>query len=176
MNLKTILEEMIKRDASDIFIRPNSPLKGRITGAIETMIDEAITLGDIEKILQQIAKDKDRESLRLNRSCEFAYWYKDSWRFRVGVFYQRNVPSIVIRKINLDVANFEQLNLPSTVLEKFCNQRRGLVLLTGITGSGKSTAIASMIEYINNNLPRHILTVEEPIEFTFEDKKNQFNC
>ncbi|MDD5069336.1 MAG: PilT/PilU family type 4a pilus ATPase, partial [Candidatus Omnitrophica bacterium] len=100
---------------------------------------------------------------------------KDFWRFRVGVFYQRNTPALVIRKIDLRVPSFEDLNIPGEVMSRFCSERRGIVLFTGITGSGKSTAIASMIEHINQNLKRHVLTIEEPIEFTFADKRAIIN-
>jgi len=88
---------------------------------------------------------------------------------------QRNWPSIVIRNVRNKIATFEELNLPSEVMQKLALETRGLVLLTGTMGSGKSSTIASMLEYINTNCKKHILTVEEPIEFTFEDKKSIIN-
>jgi twitching motility protein PilT len=88
---------------------------------------------------------------------------------------QRNWPALVVRSIRSDIQSFEELNLPSEVLKKLSLEARGLVLLTGTMGSGKSTAIASMIEYINNNCKKHILTIEEPIEFTFKDKNSIIN-
>jgi twitching motility protein PilT len=80
--------------------------------------------------------------------------------------------SMALRKIDLNLPSFEQLNLPGKAFRKMCDERRGLILLTGLVGSGKSTAIAAMIEYINQNFGRHIMTIEEPIEFTFKDKKS----
>lgn len=169
MKFEEILDVMIEKDVSDVFVRVNGNFKGRIHTQVKTIKEKVFSADDIERIVQSITGEKDREKLSLHRGCDLAYWYKDFWRFRVGIFYQRNTPSLVIRKIDLRIPSFEELSLPSDVLEKFCGEKRGIVLLTGITGSGKSTTIASMIQYINNNFGRHILTIEEPIEFTFED-------
>lgn len=171
MDFKAILETMIEKDVSDIFIRTSSPLKGRLYSVVEVIDKEIFTVESIEEIIKDITGKKDKDCLEAHKSCEFTIWHRDSWRFRVGIFYQRNTPALVIRKIDLRIPAFDKLNLPPTVLQNFCNQRRGMILVTGITGSGKSTTIASMLEYINKNFGRHILTVEEPIEFTFEDKK-----
>ncbi|MBU1122074.1 MAG: PilT/PilU family type 4a pilus ATPase [Candidatus Omnitrophota bacterium] len=175
MDYKDILEIMISRNISDMFIRVNSCLKGRINSQIEKVNDDILDIKVIEKIVKEMTNDKDREMLAAKKSCEFTVWHRDNWRFRVGIFFQRNTPSIVIRKIDLRLPSFEQLNLPAVVLEKFCREKRGLILVTGITGSGKSTAIASMMEYINTNMARHILTIEEPIEFVFGDKRCMVN-
>jgi len=96
-------------------------------------------------------------------------------RFRISIFMQRNWPALVIRNIRSSTQSFEELSLPAEVLKKLATEKRGLILLTGSAGSGKSTTIASMIDYINTNSKRHILTVEEPIEFTFKDKNSIVN-
>jgi twitching motility protein PilT len=175
MEFKAILEKMIEKNISDIFIRTGSPLKGRINSLVELIDEEIFTVENLEEIIRDIVNEKDRESLETHKSCEFTIWYRDFWRFRIGLFYQRNTPALVARKIDLRIPPFDKLNLPSAVLQNFCTQRRGMILVTGITGSGKSTTIASMIEYINKNFGRHILTIEEPVEFTFEDKKSIIN-
>ena len=175
MKFKDILDLMIEKDVSDIFIRANANLKGRIYSNVEVIKDDIFTVKIIADIVGEITKEYEKESLRLHKACEFTYWYKDFWRFRIGIFYQRNTPALVVRKIDLRIPSFESLSLPCGVLEKFCHETRGIVLLTGITGSGKSTTIASMIQYINDNLGRHILTVEEPVEFTFKDNKAVIN-
>ena len=175
MEFNKIVETMIEREATDIFIRANAPLKVRVRGQVMPVEPRIFTLEEVEGIVEAITKEKDKENLIINKSCEFTLWSKESWRFRVGIFYQRNTPAIVIRKIDLRIPAFSELNLPGDVLEKFCKEKRGLVLLTGITGSGKSTTIASMIEYINQNFGKHILTVEEPVEFTFRDQKSIIN-
>jgi len=175
MDFKGILDLMIEKNASDVFLRASSVLRGRVCSRVEVLKDSLFTPADIEKIIKEITTDKDKEKLKNNRGCEFAYWYKTSWRFRIGAFYQRNTPALVIRKIDLNIPSFTELNLPKEVLERFCSEKRGMILLTGITGSGKSTTIAGMINYINNNFGRHILTVEEPIEFTFKDSLSVVN-
>ncbi|MCM8832180.1 MAG: PilT/PilU family type 4a pilus ATPase [Candidatus Omnitrophica bacterium] len=175
MKLSEILEIQIKKNISDMFIRANSLLKGRIYSQVEIVENKKLSCNDVEEILNELMHGKDKSILETKKSLEFTLWYAKDWRFRVGVFFQRNTPAIVIRKIDLKIPTFEQLNLPFGVLEKFCQERRGLILLTGTTGSGKSTTIASMIEYMNQNYKKHIVTIEEPIEFTFEDKKSIIN-
>ncbi|MBN3039132.1 MAG: PilT/PilU family type 4a pilus ATPase [Candidatus Omnitrophica bacterium] len=175
MNFNEILSIMIEREVSDLFISVGSYLKGRVYTEVVTLKDHLFDNDDVEKIVFEMIGKAGKEQLQQNKSYEFATTYEGSWRFRVGIFYQRSTLAMVIRKINLNIGTFEDLNLPGKVLKKFCNERRGLVLLTGITGSGKSTTIAAMIEHINQNFRRHILAVEEPIEFTFTDKKSIIN-
>ncbi|MDD5136509.1 MAG: ATPase, T2SS/T4P/T4SS family, partial [Candidatus Omnitrophica bacterium] len=175
MNFTDILELMIKHNASDSFIVPGGPLRARIYSEVQTIDNYPFTLKDVEKFVTEITDAVEREILKDSKNCEIGINHNDRWRFRVGIFYQRDVPSIVLRKIDLNLMNFEELNLPGAALRKLCQERRGLVLLTGLTGSGKSTAIAAMIEHINQNFGRHIMTIEEPIEFTFTDKKSVIN-
>jgi len=175
MTFNEILEIMIQREVSDLFIRVGSYLKGRVYSEVVTLKDHLFSGVDVEKLVFEMAGKAGKEELQERKSLEFATTYEGRWRFRIGIFYQRNSPAMVIRKINLEIASFTDLNVPEKVLTKLCHERRGLVLLTGVTGSGKSTAIASMIEFINQNFRRHILTIEEPIEFTFTDKKSIIN-
>ena len=175
MNFKKILDMMIEKNASDVFIRVNSNLRARINTLVEPLREEIFTASEVEQIINEITIGDYKDKLETHKACEFTYWYKDCWRFRIGAFYQRNTPALVVRKIDLRIPGFSELNLPGPILERLSSDRRGIVLLTGITGSGKSTTIASMVQYINNNLKRHVLTVEEPIEFTFEDRKSIIN-
>lgn len=175
MTFNEILDKMIETNSSDVFIRVGSSLRGRINTFVKILSEERFTVEGVQNIVKEMCPAREQENLKLNSSAEFALWYKDFWRFRIGIFYQRDSIAMVIRKIDLRVPTFEELALPAEVLKKFCEERRGMILLTGITGSGKSTTIASMIEYINQNFERHILTVEEPVEFTFKDKKSIIN-
>lgn len=175
MDFRSILEAAIKHNASDVFVVPGGPLRARIYSEIRVIDDYIFTTKDLENYTAQITGDLDKETLKENRSCELSFDHNDRWRFRIGIFYQRGKLSMAMRTIDLDLPAFEDLNLPSETLKKMCSLKRGLILLTGLTGSGKSTAIATMIEYINKNFGRHIMTIEEPIEFTFKDKKSVIN-
>lgn len=175
MDYKKMFDVMIENHASDLFIRAGSPLKARISTEVRTVGEDIINEEDIKGLLEGVLDDYNRKQLEEKKGCEFATWYGEQWRFRFGVFYQRNSICVVIRKIDLALPTFSDLHLPEDVLVKFCKERRGLILLTGITGSGKSTTIALMMDYINKNFGRHILTVEEPIEFTFKDEKAMIN-
>jgi len=175
MNIKDIFDVMIEKNASDAFIRENNLLKGRIYLEIETIKNYRFSAKDVDKIVSEILDNYGREALKKNKSYDITISCDTHWRFRIAMFYQRNTPSIVIRKIDLNVLDFEALNLPAKALERFCNERRGLILLSGSTGSGKSTTIASMLKYMNQNFTKHILTIEQPVEFVFEDEKSVLN-
>lgn len=175
MKLNEIFEVMIEKDISDIFLRVDCNLRGRIYSQVKVINPNTFSVEDIDKIIKSITGEAQGRKLQEDRACEFTYWYKEYWRFRLSIFYQRNTPSIVIRKIDLRVPPLGKLNLPSKILKKLASEKRGIVLLTGVTGSGKSTTIASMMDYVNENLNRHILTIEEPIEFTFKDNKSIIN-
>jgi pilus retraction protein PilT len=175
MNFKEILEAMIAHNASDGFIVPEGPLRARVYSEVRAIGSYVFTDKDVEKFVAEIASASEKETLKEARSCELAVNHNDRWRFRIGIFYQRNRLTIALRKIDLNILTFEDLNLPVNALRRLCSERRGLILLTGLTGSGKSTAIAAMIDYINQSFGRHIITIEEPIEFTFKDKKSVIN-
>lgn len=175
MKIDRYLEGMIERDASDLFLRGGSNPKVRVYGEVVDLDNSYIEAGEMLFLIKEIVSEEKMHELYENKNYEGAFYFRDHWRFRVSVFFQRNSLALVIRKIDLRIEDFNSLNLPGEVLGPLCQERRGLVLLTGTTGSGKSTTIASMIEYINNHYKRHILSIEEPIEFTFEDKKSIIN-
>jgi len=178
MEPKEIFRIMVEKNASDLFIRPGGYLSARILTEVRPISKDKLSVEDVETLVSKLADEYEKDRLLKTKSCEFTSFSSEGdkrWRFRIAIFYQKNNPTIAIRKIDLNILTFRDLNLPSPVLENLCRERRGLILLTGITGSGKSTTIASMIEFINNNFGKHILTVEEPIEFIFEDKKAMIN-
>jgi twitching motility protein PilT len=176
ISIKGLLKEMVQRDASDLFYRAGGIPRLRIDGDIRLVGDKVLTVDDVVEAVEELTTLKQREAFKNNLDIDFGV-YLDEFdrRFRISIFRQRNWPSLVIRNIRNVVSTFEELNLPAEVLNKLSIEKRGLVLLTGSAGSGKSTTIASMIEYINTNSNRHILTVEEPIEFTFKDKNSIIN-
>lgn len=176
MNIKHLLEEMIKRDASDLFFRAGSLPHLRINGEVLPLGETVSSLDDVVKATEELTVSKQREIFKTNLDIDFALYLEEfDRRFRVSIFMQRNWPSIVIRNVRNYISTFDELQLPSEVLEKLCKETRGLVLLTGSTGSGKSTTIASMVEYINTHCRKHIITLEEPIEFTFKDRNSIVN-
>lgn len=171
MHIKQLLKEMVDREASDLFFRAGGRPHLRLNGKVVPIGEGVLSIDDVHKAVEDIANPKQREAFNSNFDVDFAL-YLDEFgrRFRVDIFMQRNSPSIVVRNVLPATKTFEELNLPAEVLKKLSLESRGLVILTGTMGSGKSTTIASVIEYINQNCHKHILTIEEPIEFTFKDK------
>ena len=176
MDIKKLMQEMVALHASDLFFRAGGIPRLRVDGKIVPMGTKVLSIEDVTLATEQLASLKQREIFRDKLDVDFAVFLEEfGHRFRVSIFMQRNWPSIVIRNVRSSISTFEELNLPAEILKKLSQETRGLVLLTGSMGSGKSTTIASMIEYINNNSQKHILTAEEPIEYTFEDKRSIIN-
>ncbi|MFH1127998.1 MAG: PilT/PilU family type 4a pilus ATPase [Candidatus Omnitrophota bacterium] len=176
MNIKELIKEMIKLDASDLFYRTGGTPRLRVDGKIIVLDDAILTVNNVSNAVEELTLPRQKEVFKDTSDVDFAVYLEEfEHRFRVSIFMQRNSPSIVIRRVCNGTQSFKELNLPEKVLQKLSLENRGLVLLTGSMGSGKSTAIASMIQYINENVSKHILTVEEPIEFTFQDKKSIIN-
>ncbi|MBI4981881.1 MAG: PilT/PilU family type 4a pilus ATPase [Candidatus Omnitrophica bacterium] len=176
MSIKNFLKQMVDLNASDLFYRAGGCPRLRLNGELVILSDKTLSLEDVNKATEEITTPGQRASLKEALDIDFALYMPEfDRRFRVSIFIQRNYPSIVIRNVNNCVDGFDKLHLPTEVLKKLSMETRGLVLLTGTMGSGKSTTIASMIEFINANKKKHILTVEEPIEFTFKDKLSLIN-
>jgi twitching motility protein PilT len=176
MDIKRLMQEMVDRNASDLFFRAGGTPRLRIDGKVVPMDTRILSIEDVVFAMEQLASTKQCEAFRNKLDVDFAVYLAEfNRRFRVSIFMQRNWPAIVIRNVRNSISSFEELNLPAEILRKLSLETRGLVLLTGSMGSGKSTAIAAMVEYINNNTQKHILTIEEPIEFTFEDNLSIIN-
>jgi twitching motility protein PilT len=176
MKIKELLKEMVAKNASDLFFRAGGIPRLRVDGQLVPILNVTLSVDDVMLASEDLMMPKQKASFKENMDVDFAYYFEElDRRFRVSIFVQRNWPSIVIRNIPNVIKSFEDLQLPAEILKKLSMERRGLILLTGTMGSGKSTTIASMIEYINNNCNKHILTVEEPIEYTFKDKKSLIN-
>lgn len=169
--LDTILKEMIQKKASDVILKVGSPICMRIDGELFKEKD-TLTGEDLDNSVNEIAERSQRQDIDDQKEAVLSFGIKDVGRFRATIFRQRGSFTIVVRAVNAEIPGFKELNLPAKVLEGLCAEKRGLVLVTGTTGSGKSTTVASMIEYINQNFPKHIVTLEDPIEFLFEDKKS----
>jgi twitching motility protein PilT len=165
----------MKFDASDLHLKVGQPPMMRLRGDIRRADMRPLTQEDMERLLLPLLNARQRRILDEEGGTDFSYVVgNDECRFRVSLFKQRNRLSLVSRRVNSVIPTFDKLGLPPSI-EKLCQFNEGLVILAGVTGSGKSTTIASMLDYINEREPLHILTVEDPIEFTFTDKKSYIN-
>jgi twitching motility protein PilT len=166
---------VMKYEASDLHLKVGQPPMMRLRGDIRRMEMRPLTQEDMERLLIPQLKEKHKKILDEEGGVDFSYVIgQDECRFRVSLFKQRGRLSLVARRVNNSIPNFKDLGLPESI-EKLCNYSEGLVILAGVTGSGKSTTIASMLDYVNDREPLHILTIEDPIEFTFADRKAYIN-
>jgi twitching motility protein PilT len=166
---------VMKMEGSDLHLKSGQPPMLRLRGDIRKMEMRPLSNEDMERLLFPVMKERSRRILEEEGGSDFSYVIgADECRFRVSLFKQRGKLSLVARRVNSVIPKFKELGLPDS-LEKLCGFNEGMVILAGVTGSGKSTTIASMLDYIAEREPLHILTVEDPIEFTFTDKKAYFN-
>jgi twitching motility protein PilT len=166
----------IKHNASDLHLKAGQPPMMRIRGDIERLAGAApLTQEIMEKLVYPNLQPKHKVILEEEGGVDFAYILgKDECRFRVSLFRQRGKLSLIARRVNNQIPSFKDLGLPNG-MEQLCVYPEGLVILAGVTGSGKSTTIAAMLDYINEREKLHILTCEDPIEFTFTDKMSYIN-
>jgi twitching motility protein PilT len=172
MDLSEVLLVALNNRASDIHFKVGQPPVLRIDGELVALKDyEALDASHIAKVAYQIMSERQRERFLREMEIDMGYGISGLGRFRVNIFQQRGTIAIALRVIPFGIKGFEELNLPVEVLERISAEVRGLVLLTGTTGSGKSTTLAAMIDYINANRRSHIITIEDPIEFLHRDQK-----
>jgi len=175
MNLYDILSTGLQAKASDIHLKAGIPPVYRIDGALRPLGKmPRMTPEATLKIAIEIMNEGQREYFEENHELDLAYGVPGLGRFRVNIFSQRGSVSMVMRSIPFGVKTLDELFLPP-VLKKIADNSRGLVLVTGATGTGKSTSLAAMIDYVNNNRTSHIVTIEDPIEFLHRDKKSIIN-
>ncbi|MGE0550263.1 MAG: type IV pilus twitching motility protein PilT [Kofleriaceae bacterium] len=173
--LDRVLTAARQLGASDVHLKAGLPPIFRIKGELRTVRDvPALTRETIAQFAVHMMNDRQREDFETNLDIDLAYGTPDGVRYRVNLFQQRGSVGMVMRLIPPEVPPFDRLNLPSTVLD-LANNARGVVLVTGATGSGKSTTLAAMIDYVNTQNAYHIVTVEDPIEYTFRDKRSVLN-
>ena len=170
MTLKQMLVEMLNRKASDLHIRVGVRPHLRVNGVLEQINTDPIAIDGMEKIVAQILNEKQQERFYRKNEMDLALSVAKLGRFRINLFRQRGTTGIAIRAVNTIVPSFEELHLPPSI-KKLTEERRGLVIVTGTTGSGKSTTIASIIEHMNANRGDNIITIEDPIEYIYRDKK-----
>ncbi len=160
---------------SDLHLKAGLPGMMRLRGVIQKMNTPVLSQETMEKLIYPIIGEKDRKTLEEKGGADFAHVIgNDEARYRVNILKTRGKLAMVARLVNQTIPTFEKLGLPDSI-EKLCHFEQGMVLLAGVTGSGKSTTIASMLDYINQNEALHILTIEDPIEFVFTDKMSIVN-
>lgn len=170
-NINNFLTKAVQMGASDIHLRVDEHPIIRKNGKIVKVAMPQLTEDDINNIVNIIVPKTAKTRLNSAFDLDFSYEIKGVSRFRVNMSRQLGQSAIVIRSIPYEVKGLEELNLP-VALEQFAKLNNGIVLVTGPTGSGKSTTLASLIDYININYPKHIITIEDPIEFIFTNKKS----
>jgi twitching motility protein PilT len=164
----------VKQGASDIHITVGQPPVFRIHGRLRRLDTKVLDAEDTTALMKSIAPDRCQQELQEVGGSDFGFAFGDLARFRVSIFKQRGNVAMVLRQIPNEMLTLEQLGLPK-VIETLCMRPRGLFLVTGPTGSGKTTSLASMVNYINETVDHHIITVEDPIEFHHEHKKSTIN-
>lgn len=163
-HIDELLEDAYNMKASDVHITAGVPPMARVNGKLLTLGEEKLTRKDTLEFTKQLISEAEFQILGEKGELDCAYAVSGLARFRVNIYKQKNVCAIALRLISDTVPSMETLRLPS-VLRDLCKKQRGLILVTGATGSGKSTTLASMIDYMNQNLNKHIITIEDPIEY-----------
>ncbi len=168
------LKASIKFEASDLIMKTGQKPKIRLRGALKPLDTTPVSFEEFVSITKHILNEEQMKDLHHYGSVDFAYDYDEHTRFRVNLFQARGKLSVAARRISSNIRRFEELFLPP-VMEEIAMQPQGIVLLCGVTGSGKTTTIAAMLDYVNERKPVHIVTIEDPIEYIFTDKKATIN-
>ncbi len=171
MTLKQMLTELLTKRGSDLHIRVGIKPTIRVDGRLSSLETDITTQEAVDQMTEQILSEKQKERFAAKHEMDLALTVAKMGRFRINIYRQRSTTGIAIRAVNSVIPSFAELNLPE-IIKKLCDSRRGLILVTGTTGSGKSTTLASMIEEINSTRGENVLTIEDPIEYIYRDKKS----
>jgi twitching motility protein PilT len=173
-DMNRLLNTAIKRGVSDIHLTVNRPPTVRINGRLASLKAPPLTNDDIQVLTKAIANEHHQQQLQENGGCDFGFSFENKARFRVSLFRQKGVYGIVLRLIANQIRSLDTIGLPHHI-KTILTKQKGIVLVTGPTGSGKTTTLAAMVDYINSEMDRHILTIEDPIEFYHPHKKSIVN-
>ena len=172
ISMEELLALLVRQGGSDLHVSTGSPPRIRIDGLLIPVDCPQLTAEDTRRLATSVLTGDQIAKLDKELELDCSFGLAEHGRFRANVFYQQGAVASVMRLIPYEIARFEELGMPAPVCERICNMRAGLVLVTGATGSGKSTSLASMINFINEHRQGHIVTIEDPIEFTHRHK----NC
>src|ERR1700761_2373382 len=171
MQIDRLLEAVVARKASDLHLAVGKPPVLRMGGHMRELATKVLDGEDTAALMKSITPERIQQEYEETGSGDFGFAFGDKARFRVSVFKQKGNCSMVLRRIPNTLLTFEQIGLPE-MARNICRRPRGIFLVTGPTGSGKSTTLATMVNYINENFDRHIITMEDPIEYTHNHKKS----
>ncbi len=167
-----LLREVVERKGSDLHIAPGSPPRVRILGELVPLTEYGVlSATDTKNLIYSVLTDSQKKRLEEELEIDFSFGMKDIARFRGNAYFQRQSLAAAFRLIPFEIPDFDNLGLPS-VIKSFAHKDKGLVLVTGPTGSGKSTTLASLIKIINDTYPYHVITIEDPIEFVYQHNKS----
>jgi len=174
MYLDRLFKLMAEKQASDLFISCGAPINLKVNGVVQPVSTHPMDMETVRRIAYELMTKEQAREFENTLEMNLSHLDRSVGNFRVNIFRQRGTISLVIRYVRSNVPPFEQLNLPSVLLD-LVTAKRGLVLVAGATGSGKSTTLAAMIDHRNSTRPGHILTIEDPIEYLFEHKQSLVN-
>jgi len=174
LSIQDLLQLTVKNDASDLHITTYIPPRIRVYGALKSIDHPPLTPAETKQVIYSLLTDKQKKQFEEKLELDFSFGLKDLGRFRANVFMQKGAVAAAIRRFLPTMWSFQKLGIPARVAQ-FCNLPRGLILVTGPTGCGKSTSLACMIDHINNERAVHIVTIEDPIEYYFSPKKALIN-
>lgn len=174
VNMDRLLQACISQGASDLHLVTGRPPVLRIDGSLRSLETKVLGPDDTTALMKSITPDRNQQELQEEGGTDYGFAYGDAARFRVSVFRQKGNISMVLRRIPTTIMAFDEIGLPK-ICAALCRRPRGLFLVTGPTGCGKTTTLACMINYINENFDRHIITIEEPIEYYHPHKKSIIN-
>ncbi|MBN1795851.1 MAG: type IV pilus twitching motility protein PilT [Sedimentisphaerales bacterium] len=169
-----LLQACVTQDGSDIHLTVGRPPVMRIHGSLRSLETKVLEPDDTTALMKSITPERNQQELQEEGGTDFGFAFGDQGRFRVAIFKQKGSISMVLRLIPSKIMSFEEIGLPK-ICAALCRRPRGMFLVTGPTGSGKTTTLATMVNYINENLDRHIVTVEDPIEYYHNHKKSIIN-
>jgi twitching motility protein PilT len=165
-----LLQTVVSQKASDLHLVVGNPPMLRLHGHLRPLATKVLESADTTALMKSITPERCQQELQEVGGCDFGFAFGELARFRVAVFKQRGFISMVLRRIPNEFLTFQQLGLPA-IIEQLIKRPRGLILVTGPTGSGKTTSLASMVNFINDTMDRHIITIEDPIEYYHKHKK-----
>jgi twitching motility protein PilT len=171
IQIDRLLETVVRKKASDLHLAVGRPPVLRMNGGLRDLQTKVLEAEDTVALMKSITPERIQQEFEETGSGDFGFAYGDQARFRVSIFKQKGYTSLVLRRIPNTILTFEQIGLPK-MAEQICRRPRGIFLVTGPTGSGKTTTLATMINHINTNFERHIITMEDPIEYYHQHKKS----